>query len=153
VPDERLTLALDEARRAIDHQESALASIRGRAATLLAVGGLAASFIGGLAMRNGVGISAWTLLGVIAFVGLVVFASLIAWPWEFRFDQSATVLVAWAEQHEADPDKMTRDLALFHERNLYRNRPTLDRLMTWYTVGVGFLIAEIIALVLDLRGR
>jgi hypothetical protein len=48
---------------------------------------------------------------------------------------------------------MTRDLPLWSDNARTNNQCTLDRLWTACTVGAVLLIIEIVALVLDLRGR
>ncbi len=151
--DGRLSLALDEARRSLDQQKADLASVRDRAGALFAVGGLVTSLLGGLAIRDGAEMSGWTWLGVVAFVATVIAALLVLWPWPFKFAVRATALVGWMENQQADLDTMTRDLALWSDSARTHNQRTLDRLWTAYTVGAVLLLIEIVALMLDLRGR
>lgn len=148
---DRYRLALDEGRRALEHQATELASTRGRAISLVSVGGVSAAFIGGLAARDGADLTVWTVLGVIAYVALVGASVAILWPWKFRFVMYADELAAWAYEGDEVPE-MDRNAATYMDRNYRLNAQTIDRFMGFYVAGLILLLAEITFLLLDLRG-
>lgn len=148
----RYTLALDEARRAVDQQSSDLAHIRNRTTTLVAVGGLAAAFIGGLAIRNDAPLTVWTYLGVGAFAGLLAVTTFVLWPRKFEFGQQGDHLVEWADEGD-DFARMNRDLALHLAGQCGRNETKLLQLHHAHSFGLALLLIEIVSLLVDLRGR
>jgi hypothetical protein len=54
---------------------------------LVSVGGLAAAFIGGLAVRDNAPLSVWTAVGILAFAALLAVAVFALWPRKFVFTQ------------------------------------------------------------------
>jgi hypothetical protein len=76
----RYTLALDEARRALDRQADEVSSIRARTTAFVSVGGLAAAFVGGLAVRNDASLTLWAALGAILLALLLGVAVAPPWP-------------------------------------------------------------------------
>ena len=148
----RYELALDEARRALDKQASDLMSLRERSSGLVGIGGLAAAFLGGLAIRNEEPLSAWTVAGAASFATLLVIAVVALWPRQFVFTQHADQLVTWADEGD-DPADMDRNLALHMTNHFDANATRLDRLTRLYTAGLVILVLEISFLFVDLRGR
>ena len=69
------TLALEEARRNFDSQARQLADLRKRAVDLVGIGGLAATFIGGLSASKQDGLNIWHIVALCAFVFVVATAS------------------------------------------------------------------------------
>jgi hypothetical protein len=100
----RYVLALGEARRGADQQLANLGNVRGYASALMGVGGLSASFLGGLAIRDSAPLTVWTLFAALPFVVLVGLAISLAWPHTFCTSQDPVGLVGWVEQHAADRD-------------------------------------------------
>ena len=149
----RYTLALEEARRGFDQLGGELSRVRDRASAALGIGGLAASFLGGLAIRDGAVLSLWTWLSIGAFVALAALCFAILWPRRFRTSQDPAMLVGWAETDGVTIDDMERDLALHMGADYDSNREILDRLMWLYCGVVVALMVEISALVLDIRSR
>jgi hypothetical protein len=76
----RYTLALDEARRALDRQADEVSSIRARTTAFVSVGGLAAAFVGGLAVRDDASLTVWAALGAILLALLLGVAVAPPWP-------------------------------------------------------------------------
>jgi hypothetical protein len=151
---DRYTLALDEARRALDRQADDVAGLRQRTTGLVSVGGLAAAFIGGLAVRDNAPLSVWTAVGVLAFAALLAVAVFALWPRKFVFTQHSDQVVGWVDNDgSATAGDIARDLALHLTIQYGRNAPKVDRLTDFYTVGLALLVVEIVAMLLDLRGR
>jgi hypothetical protein len=148
------TVALDESRRAIDQQREDLRSIRDRAASLLTVAGIAAAFLGGLALRDEQArLGFWTFVAAFAFIGIAGIVIAILWPRSITFAQHPQTVVSWIEAYGADTSKVSRDLALHHGRHFDANRAVLEGLTVAYQVAVGLLPIELLALTFDLRGR
>ncbi len=147
-------VALEEARRTIDQQKDDLKSLRDRAAGLLAVAGLAASFIGGLPIGSATGQrSGWTYAGLFAFVLLALVALAMTYPYAFVFSQDAKLIVTWVEEYGASDNEVNRDLALHLMTHFWRNRRALLWVRRGYQVAVGLLMVEILMLILNLEGR
>lgn len=147
-------VALEEARRTIDQQKDDLKSLRDRASALLAVAGLSASLIGGLPIGSTTGSrSGWTFAGVIAFVLLALVTLAMTYPYALVFSQDAKLIVSWVEKYGASHDEVNRDLALHLMTHFWRNRRALRWVRRAYQVAVGLLMAEILMLILDLKGR
>jgi hypothetical protein len=152
VESSRYVLALEEARRALDHQAEDVHGMRGRSAALVTVGALSAAFLGGLSARDDAeSLTAATVVGALSFVGLLAMTVTVLWPRRFHFTQNAQVLVAWVE-HGADLAKMHRDLALHMQRHYRTNDQRLLWFTRFYRIGLIFLVIEIVALLIDLRG-
>lgn len=148
------SVALDEARRTIDQQKDDLKSLRDRATGLLAVAGLAASFIGGLPLRGGSGdIGGWTYAGIAAFIVLALVTLAMTYPYALIFSQNAQLIVTWVEQYGATDDEVNRDLALHLMTHFWKNRRALHWLRRGYQLAVGLLMVEIVTLLIDLQGR
>lgn len=149
--DTAFALALDQAQRAIDQQKDDLASVRSRANSLILLGGVAASVLGGVATSDGSDIGGWAWVGVAAFVGTIVAALVVLLPWTFGLSASAAEMVGWVENRGAGSDDVARDLALRYSKARDNNEKALNRLMATYTVGVVFLVIEVVTLTWNLR--
>lgn len=143
-------LAVEEARRGADGQADALKSLRGQATTLVTIGGLSATFLGGLG--NGGNFTAWTALAIAAFVVLVALAVIVSWPFGFYTSQQPSVLVQWAEGG-ASTEQQQRDLALHMERQYQTNEGRLGWRRRLYCAALVALPLELVFLLIDLRGR
>lgn len=144
-------MALEEARRGFDALNAELPSIRNRATQMIGVAGLAASFLGGLALQNSQPIGAWGWVAVGSFAGVLAFSLLILWPWRSYASIYPSQLVIWAEHEGASKSEMTRDLALHIENKYDVNRAILNRLAMFHATTAVLLIAEIAAFIVDLR--
>ena len=91
------SLALAEARRRLDNQLGVIEASRGRASSLLSVGGLLGTFIGGLgAVRQDASMTGALWVAAGAF-GVAVLAGLaVLWPRKLHGDMDAETLVEWA---------------------------------------------------------
>lgn len=147
--DPDFSLALEEARRSFDALADELPALRNRAAQLLGVSGLAASFLGGLVrVPSGQPIGAWGWAAVIAFVVTVGLCLRLLLPVWLHRGPTPSRLVAWAEEGDSLAE-MQRNLALHMQKKYAENRITLDRLSRRYSVAVIGLVVEVAAFVVD----
>jgi hypothetical protein len=147
------SLALEEARRGFDQLAAEVSDVRNRAVATLGMGGLSASFLGGLTLRNDAPITGWTWFAIAAFVALAVSCAGVLWRRRFHVSQHPRIIVAWAEQHEATRADMERDLALWLGKKYDDNRRSVDRIGRLLTIATGAFLIEISALLIDLVGR
>ena len=152
-PEPSYALALEEARRGFDQLAGEVSDVRNRAIATLGMGGLAASFLGGLTLRNGAPVTGWTWLAVVAFVALAVLCATVLFRRGFHFSQHPKVIVGWAEHHGATASEMERDLALWLGKQYDENRSSVDRLGLLLSVATVAFLVEIAALLIDLVGR
>lgn len=152
-PKPSYTLALEEARRGFDQLAGEVSDVRNRSVALLGMGGLAASFLGGLTLRNGAPVTPWTWVAVAAFVVLAVLCAAVLWRRRFHVSQDPAVLVQWAEHHGASPTDMERDLALWLGKKYDENRVSVDRLGRLLSVASIAFLVEIAALIIALVRR
>lgn len=148
--DPDFSLALEEARRSFDALSDELPALRNRAAQLLGVSGLAASFLGGLTrVPAGQPIGVWGWVAVVAFVATAAMCLRLLWPVWFHRGPAPAALVEWAAEGDCLPE-MQRNLALHMQRKYRENRDKLDGLSRWYSATVVGLLVEISAFVIDL---
>ncbi|HST40933.1 MAG TPA: hypothetical protein VLK58_15560 [Conexibacter sp.] len=147
-------LAFDEARRALEDQERAVAELRTRAGALIAAAAITTSFFGSqMTTVEGFGAPAWLAIASFVALGFTVLA--ILWPrhdWEFSMSAS-DVISTYLEPAEAPPmalHMIHRDLALHMDRSGRQNRQQLRRLMIVFRVGAVLLIIEVVAWVVAL---
>jgi hypothetical protein len=142
--------ALSEARRAADEQMAELGRVRDRAAGALTIGGLTGAFLGGLAVRGGIGLSVLTWVAVAAFVAMMMLCMVVLSPAKVHATQRPDVLVQWVENEGADADAVDRDLALYLGAQYEANLPVLARRLMMYQAALGCLLLLVAALVADL---
>lgn len=147
------SLALEEARRGFDTLVSEIDLVRGRALSVIGMGGLAASFLGGLNIGTNGDITWLTILAVIAFVAMSALCVAMLLPRRVHLTQRPSALVAWAETESVTTADMERDLALWLENKYDENRPALDRLLWLATLASVSFLVEVAALVTDLIAR
>lgn len=152
-PEPTYTLALEEARRGFDQLAGEVSEVRNRAIATLGMGGLAASFLGGLTLRKGAPVTGWTWLAVAAFVALAVLCATVLFRRRFHFSQHPKVMVQWAEHYGARHSEMERDLALWLGKQYDENRGSVDRLGLLLSFATLAFLIEIAALLIDLVRR
>jgi hypothetical protein len=151
---EGYTVALEEARRAIDQQHKDFASVRERSTGLLTIGGLAAAFLKGISARQaGSPITSWSVVAAIAFLGIAVIVFRQQWRKTIVFRQDALQILEWIEQSGFTGDRTKRTVAYYHGVHVRQNQSVLGRMTRDYQLGVAFLSVELVALIVDLRGR
>lgn len=153
VSDERYTVVLEEARRAMDQQRSDLAGLRDRAGSLLGFAGLVGAFIGGLSIREDAKVSGRSWSAVIAFALLALAVLYVLKPRKFTLMLASPKLVGWIENGDATIDTLRRDTALWLDSHHTKNQNTLNRLHAAYLAGIVMLLVEVCALLIDLTGR
>ena len=151
--DGRYGLALTEARRDLAQQLADISKVRDYAVSLLGLGGLAATFLGVLAISMDTPIGAWTWAAVAMFALLAVTCVVILWPKKLHVASDPATLVEWVENEHASPDQMERDLALSLGARYEANRGKHKWLMRLSSTAILWLVALIVVLVLDLRSR
>jgi hypothetical protein len=107
------SLALEEARRALDLQIGQMETVRSRAIQVLSGAGIAASVFGGLVIRKGEPLQ--LVLGVLAIAAFVVIAVCCVLVLKSRPVTQAVdprVLVDWVKTPDVTQDWMKRKLAL-----------------------------------------
>lgn len=140
-------LALEEARRALDEQERAVAGLSSRAGTLLSAGAIATSFLGGVALSRGVvSVASWIAIAMfVAFCSTTL--SILKPPREWKFAlRPGFVIRAFVEPLAApSPHPLRRDLALHMDRGLAQNARQFKRMATAFHIASGLLTIEIVA--------
>lgn len=108
-------IAYQAALKAIDRQSEALASLRGRAGTLLSAAALVASFLGVPALQSAGG--GWgDAFGLAGLIGVLSLTLVILAPYKLVFRLSATVLL---EDHVyVENPTPVRDLQAFLARTI-----------------------------------
>ena len=157
MPDSAGKLAYDEARAAIGAQAATLDGLRARAGTLLAAASLVTSFLGGQVLAKpsldkGLivrpDLSSGDFVAIAMFVGVAALTLAILWPYEWRFEMSAKVILGYGK--DADVDAVQRQLAAFHENNHDKNEKKLDWLFWCFRGACILLVAETIAWIVEL---
>ena len=147
-------VVFDEARRSLDRQASSLDGVRGRAGTLVAAASLVTSFTGSTADLSRAGPSLLAALG--AYLGVVVLAVVIMWPlrdWRLGPD-TKRVLEDYIDREDyASLAELHRSLALHMHAWYERNQPRLNIRLRLFSVSCILLLVEVVALVVELRGR
>jgi hypothetical protein len=149
-PDKRLEIVFAEALRAVTHQQSVLDSIRTRATTLTAAAALVTPFFGTpvLQARDRAG---WpTIVALAALTGVLASTFVVSAPWwRWTFRASAAALLQAVDAGHG-VDSMRRHLCLDFERWVDQNERKLRRMQWWFTAGLGFLLLEVAAWLLQL---
>jgi hypothetical protein len=150
---ERLTIILEEARRALDHQQADLNSLRDRAGNLLQFGGLAAGVLLTIILRGDKAVATgWTLAGALAFGVLAVLSVFILWPRWFAFSNDVTVMLGKDWNH-LTPPKVAERLAECLDEDNCANAKKIKWMVWAYTIGIIAFLIEIGCLLIDLLGR
>lgn len=147
-PDERFTLVLDQAFRALKQQQDALDSLRDRAGTLVAAAALVSSFLGAAtlaAKHPACPAVVLTVLALAAFLAVVIAVVIILWPYSWAWGIDAHRLLA--DYVEASPpaslDVTRRSLAYHIANDVKKNQVQLDKLTTTLRVAVIAIGAEV----------
>jgi hypothetical protein len=141
-------LAYDEARRALDGQERALAAFRTRAGIVLSAAAIVTSFLGGQAIgANGFTTLSWVAIAAFAVVGVATLC--VLWPddnWQFEAIPNQ-VIGTYIERDDAldvPLHAIHRDLALHMENSYSSNERRRLRPLRWaFRAAVIALVAEV----------
>jgi hypothetical protein len=147
-------LALDEARRALDEQERAVAHLSTRAGMLLSAAAVVTSLLGGPVLARGsLDVAAW--VAVAAFVAHGVTAVSVLRPrrsFEFAY-HPAGLIAEYIEPVTREPlaaGRLHRELALQMCGSIDRNRVELEAMATSFTASGVLLAIEILAWVVSI---
>lgn len=146
-------IVFDESVRILASQETVLSGLRGRAGTLLGAASLVTAFLAPLALEGrdpttGEAVRvfdalAWAATG--AFVGVIVAALLVLWPYRWVFGHSSHELMD--EFLDADPAadeaSLLRHLSYYNDVNHTANATKLGRLFYIFAIGCLLLAVEI----------
>jgi hypothetical protein len=147
------SLALEEARREFDSVNAAVENIRGRSMSLLTIGGLAASVIGGLAVRGDDPISPTMKVGAVLFGLTAVCCLAVLLPRAQWVGQDPRILIDWVDIHGASKEQMDRELARVMGEQISANEQSLRWFHDVFRAGTLFLVLEIACLLVSLGGR
>ncbi|HKG38617.1 MAG TPA: hypothetical protein VKB25_06475 [Conexibacter sp.] len=144
-------IALEEARRALDEQERAVAQLSTRAGLLISAAAVVTSLLGGPVLAHAAfDIASW--VAIAAFVGVAATVLAILSPrreWEFAI-HPALLIGDYVERTPSPPAPLRRELALTMGASITHNRRALDRMMTTFNTGSVFLAIEILAWVVSI---
>lgn len=147
-------LAYQEAKRALEDQESTVSETRSRAGQLIAAAAITTSFFGGQAITaHHVHTTAWFAIG--CFIALSISVLVILWPrhdWEFALSP-AKLIATYIEPTDDPPVDLAtihRDLALHMGNSIERNRRQLRWVFVAFRVGALLLAGEVVAWVIAL---
>jgi len=144
-------IALEEARRALDEQERAVAHLSTRAGLVVSAAALVTSLLGAPVLAHGaLDVAAW--IAIAAFAGVAAAVLAILSPrreWEFAL-HPALLIGDHVERTPPASTPLQRELALTMGASITRNRRALDRMMTTFNIGSVFLAIEILAWVVSI---
>jgi hypothetical protein len=144
------SLPLAEARRRLDGQLSIVDATRNRVISLLGLGGLLGTFVGGLgAIQEGAAMTPALWVAAGAFGVAVVAGLVILAPWKFHDGMRANPIVGWVDDGHAI-DMMQREIALRVEQQYEKNSVRVARLQFGLMVVVAALGVEFVALAYQL---
>jgi hypothetical protein len=148
-------LAFQEARRALDGQERALAAFRSRAGVVLSAAAIATSFLGGQALNTrGFTTLAWTAITAFAVLGIATLC--VLWPdeqWEFEVipNQLLSTYIERDDGIDVPLVVIHRDLALHMENSYLANEMRRLRPLRWaFRIAVAALVIEVAIWLADL---
>ncbi len=138
---------LGEAQRAISRQEANLDSLRDRAGRLIG----ASSVVAGLFVLATRDVECWQnttrFIALALGLAVIVVMLIIEWPRKFTFEKEIIEMIKDLRGEGTGVYKLsnaTLALALGLAEAHKRNEPRIAHLMTWYTVGVGLVLAQIL---------
>jgi len=148
-------LAYEEAKRALDAQESVVNELRTRSGILIAAAAIATSFFGGRALEDGdVAAAGWVAIACFAVVGASVLA--VLWPrTDWSFTVNAERFIGTYVESEDGPlplPAIHRDLALHMSASYVANARQLRVLTVAFRIGAIFLVGEVVSWVVGIEG-
>lgn len=147
-------IAYQEAKRALENQQTAVTEVRSRAGQLIAAAAITTSFFGAQAITNHhLHAAAW--VAIACFIALSLSVLVILWPrddWEFALspDDLIATYIEPPEDPPVDLAAIHRDLALHMGKSIVRNRHQLRRAFNAFRVGAVLLGGEVVAWVVAL---
>lgn len=147
-------IALEEARRALDEQERAVAQLSTRAGLLISAAAVVTSLLGGPVLARGaLDLASW--VAIAAFVGTATAALSILRPrrdCEFALHPAALIgdYLETSSTEHLTLDDLRRNLALNMGVSVTRNERELESLVTTFNIGSVLLAIEILAWVVSI---
>lgn len=146
-------LTYEEAKQALTSQASALDALRSRAGTLLQVTSLATAFLGGLIFKDGLPDGWAVLVGIFAFLGVVLLSLSLLVPlpgWRFTASPKAIVRDFIETDSPANLMETHRELALRFGMWLDQNQKRLNALYVIFAGASALLAVQVGAWLLAL---
>jgi hypothetical protein len=143
--DARSAFVYQEALRGLLQQQGAVASLHGRAATLIFAASFASSLLGSQALADGVGAWDWIALGLLVAIGAL--AVFLLWPYynlTFRFDPEELIARYVDVAEPMSMAAMHRELALQIKADWQRNGRIVRRLREALQIALILLVVEIV---------
>jgi hypothetical protein len=143
--DTRAAFVYQEALRGLLQQQAAVASLHGRAATLIFAASFASSLLGSQALADGVGAWDWIALGLLVAIGAL--AVFLLWPYynlTFRFDPEELIARYVDVAEPMSMAAMHRELALQIKADWQRNGRIVRRLREALQIALILLVVEIV---------
>lgn len=142
-------LALEEARRALDEQERAVAHLSTRAGMMLSAGAIVTSFLGGPVLARGdLGPATWIALAAFAAHGVATLSILRPrHEWQFAL-LPAPLIAEYVEPIEHAPPPahgIRRDIALHMGDSAEQNQRMLEELAKGFNTTYVLLAIEVLA--------
>ena len=104
---------------------------------------IAASFLGSVVLRDGLG--AWASIAIALFVAHVGLVAVVLWPRAWKLHFESAVLVKNYDDNNGDVQTMYRELAKFGSQNATANRDKIDHLAKWTMWSIAVLVLELLA--------
>ncbi|TDW22671.1 hypothetical protein [Kribbella kalugense] len=147
------SLALEEARRTLDHQRDDLKSIRDRSVAVLGIASVSASVAGGLSTTKAASPrgSGWAYGAGGCLALIIAITLLIAWPRKVVFNQNGAKIIRWIDLGTPDiQTRAQRNLAIYMQRQYNNNELLLDRMLRGLQIDIILLAVQLGLLAIDL---
>jgi len=138
------------ARNALDEQRDVVASLRSRAAPLLAGAGALAALLAAPAVGDGVSFSATPVHATLVCVGIIGAATALMGAIvvlairDFGFSVDVDALYRAAQPDRANPEVYLLRIAESHRQARVANRPGVLFLQRWLITGLGGVVLEVL---------
>lgn len=147
-------LAYQEAVRAISGQADTIDKLRGQTTALLGAGSVATAFLGaqGVGTR---GLSGWGLVATVCFGALGLLTVALLFPRDgWRFTLSPRYLVeSYAEAPPASAEQLYYDIASNLDEQFDFNADRLRWMFWGFRIASAFLVAGVVAWIMELATR
>jgi hypothetical protein len=145
-------VALDEARRALDQQERAVAQLSTRAGFLISAAAVVTSVLGGPALAHtNVDAAAWGAIGAfVALTGAVLAVLRPRQTWEFALHPAPLIEVLVDSASGPGPLDLRRELALHMGASIDHNAREIGTLTKTFHIASVLLAVEIVAWVVSI---
>lgn len=150
--DPRDQLVLEEARRGIDQQKKDLEGLRVRAAATIGFSTVAASVLGGFALRDSGSMTAWTWAAFVVLALVALLSVYVLAPRTLTLVMDVRQMDEWIDNGD-DIAQMMRSTSLGFHNEYNKNDKRLRRMHAAYLASIVAVLAEVTLLFIDLAGR